>query len=158
VDREAIDLLKEHEVFVVMDLLAAHYDLIEKNLDFSDKELGHGNEEEYAQYRKRFQEAYQAGVRIAFGTDAGVYPHGRNGEQFQLMVDAGMTPLDALRSATLWAAELSGIEKEAGTLEVGKRADLIAVEGDPLEDVSVLEDVRFVMKGGVVYQEKTASR
>ncbi|HMB91009.1 MAG TPA: amidohydrolase family protein [Rhodothermales bacterium] len=151
-DQEAIDLMKEKEVFLVMDVLAAHYDLIEKNQDYSDKELGHSNEEEYANYQQRFRQAYQAGVKMVFGTDAGVYPHGRNAEQFRLMVEAGMTPEDAIRAATIWAAELIGIENQAGSVEAGKWADLIAVKGNPLEDIAVLEDVRFVMKDGKVYK------
>jgi imidazolonepropionase-like amidohydrolase len=152
-DQEAIDLMKEKEVFLVMDLLAAHYDLIEKNQDFSDKELGHSNQEEYANYLQRFRQAYQAGVKMAFGTDASVYPHGRNAEQFRLMVEAGMAPEDAIRSATLWAAELIDIAGQVGSIQAGKWADLIAVEGNPLEDITVLEDVLFVMKGGKVYRD-----
>jgi imidazolonepropionase-like amidohydrolase len=150
-DEATIQLMKEHEVFLVMDLLAAHYDFIEKNKDFSDKALADGNAEEYAKMVARFRQAYEAGVRIAFGTDASVFPHGRNAEQFRLMVDAGMSPADAIRSATSWAAELLGIGGEAGTLAVARRADIIAVSGDPLGDVRVLERVEFVMKGGTVY-------
>jgi imidazolonepropionase-like amidohydrolase len=150
-DEATIQLMKEHEVFLVMDLLAARYDLIEINKDFSDKALSDGNAEEYAKMVARFRQAYEAGVRIAFGTDASVFPHGRNAEQFRLMVDAGMSPADAIRSATSWAAELLGIGGEAGTLAVGRRADIIAVSGDPLGDVRVLERVEFVMKAGRVF-------
>lgn len=150
-DQEAIDRMKEKNVVLVMDLLAAHYDLVETNKDYTDKQLAHSNQEEYARYRQRFTQAYQAGVKMAFGTDAGVYPHGRNAEQFQLMVEAGMTPADAIRAATLWAADLIGIADYAGTLQAGNWADLIAVKGNPLDDITVLEDVRFVMKDGTVY-------
>lgn len=149
-DSEAIQLMKEHDVFLVADLLAAHFDLVETDQDWSDKDLASGNVEEYRKYAARFAEAHRAGVRIAFGTDSGVYPHGRNAEQFQLMVAAGMTPLEAIRSATTVAAELLGLGDEVGAVEAGFRADLIAVEGDPLVDVSVLTEVRFVMKGGEV--------
>jgi imidazolonepropionase-like amidohydrolase len=89
---------------------------------------------------------------MAFGTDAGIYPHGQNAKQFRLMTEAGMSPSDAIRSATIGAADLIGIADEAGSIEVSKWADLIAVEGNPLENISVLEDVRFVMKGGTVYK------
>jgi imidazolonepropionase-like amidohydrolase len=150
-DEATIELMKERDVFLVMDLLAAHYDLIEVNKDFSDKALSSGNAEEYAKMAARFRQAYEAGVRIAFGTDASVFPHGRNAEQFHLMVEAGMSPADAIRSATSWAAELVGIGSEAGGLTVGRRADIIAVPGDPLRDVRTLERVEFVMKAGRVY-------
>ena len=150
-DEAAIQLMKERDVFLVMDLLAARYDLIEVNKDFSDKALADGNAEEYAKMVARLRQAYEAGVRIAFGTDASVFPHGRNAEQFRLMVDAGMSPADAIRSATSWAAELLGIGDEAGSLTAGRRADIIAVSGDPLRDVRVLERVEFVMKAGTVH-------
>ncbi|MCW5569654.1 MAG: amidohydrolase family protein, partial [Steroidobacteraceae bacterium] len=87
------------------------------------------------------RQAYARGVRIAFGTDAGVSPHGRNAEEFVLMVKYGMTTGDAIKAATLNAAELLGIADEAGSLEPGKRADLIAVSGNPLEDIAVLQHV-----------------
>lgn len=150
-DERAIELMKEHDVFLVMDLLAAHYDFIEQNKDFTDKALASGNAEEYAKMAARFRQAYDAGVRIAFGTDASIFPHGRNAEQFRLMVDAGMSPADAIRSATSWAAELLGIGDEVGVLAVGRRADIIAVSGDPLQDVRTLETVAFVMRGGTVH-------
>jgi len=95
------------------------------------------------------RKAFPRGVRIAFGTDAGVSKHGRNAEEFELMVKHGMTPAAAIVAATVNAAALLGLEKEVGTLEPGKRADLIAVSGDPLKDVAVLKRVSFVMKGGV---------
>jgi imidazolonepropionase-like amidohydrolase len=93
------------------------------------------------------------GVKVAFGTDAGVSKHGRNADEFELMVKYGMTPSQALVAATVSAAELLGISAEAGTLEPGKRADLIAVTGDPLRDVTVLKRVSFVMKDGVVFRD-----
>jgi imidazolonepropionase-like amidohydrolase len=150
-DEATIALMKEHDVFLVMDLLAAHYDFVEADKDFSDKALADGNAAEYAKMEGRLRQAYEAGVRIAFGTDAGVVAHGRNAEQFRLMVAAGMTPIDAIRSATILAAELLGVEAQVGSIEVGKRADIIAVSGDPLRDVRTLEQPRFVMKGGRAY-------
>ena len=91
---------------------------------------------------------------MAFGTDAGVYPHGDNAKQFKYMVQFGMSPAQAIRAATFNAADLIGRSKDVGTIEPGKYADLIAVSGDPLQDVRVLENVGFVMKGGVVYKDK----
>ena len=94
------------------------------------------------------QKAVPAGVKIAFGTDAGVSKHGRNAEEFELMVKYGMSPTDAIRAATVNAADLLGLKDEAGTIEPGKSADLIAVSGDPLQDVTVLKSVAFVMAQG----------
>lgn len=95
---------------------------------------------------------YPRGVKIAFGTDAGVSKHGRNADEFEAMVKYGMTPMAAIVAATVNAADLLGLGAEIGTLEPGKQADLIAVDGDPLTDVTVLKRVAFVMKGGVVYK------
>lgn len=96
------------------------------------------------------ERAIPAGVKIAFGTDAGVSKHGRNADEFELMVKHGMTPTSAIHAATINAAELLGLSDQIGTLEAGKQADLIAVIGDPLSDVTVLKNVGFVMKGGKV--------
>jgi len=101
--------------------------------------------------RERFQAAVKAGAKIAFGTDAGVYIYGFNARQFALMVKWGMSPAEAIRAATLGNAELFGLKDQIGSLTVGKRADIIAVDGDPLADVRQLEDVDFVMKDGVVF-------
>ena len=98
--------------------------------------------------------AQAGGVRIAFGTDAGVFPHGQNGREFQYMVEAGMSPMDALRAATVGASSLLGIDSEVGTLEVGKRADLIAMRRNPLIDVTELTRVIFVMRGGSIYKRE----
>jgi len=96
--------------------------------------------------------AYKAGVRIAFGTDAGVYPHGQNAHEFELMVQAGMPPLYAIQAATTHAAQLLKHEKDFGSVTPGKFADVVAVSGDPLQNISVLKKVSFVMKEGVVYK------
>ena len=103
--------------------------------------------------RESHRRAVAAGVPIAFGTDAGVFPHGTNADEFRLLVEAGMTPAQALLSATREAANLLGILDEAGTVEEGKWADLVAVRGNPLEDVELLKEVGFVMKDGVIYKE-----
>ena len=101
------------------------------------------------QAKLMFQKSHESGVKIAFGTDTGVSPHGENAREFKLMVDAGMTPQEAIRAATITASELLGLEKEIGTLEPGKAADVIAVKGDPMKDVTELERIAFVMRGGV---------
>lgn len=103
-------------------------------------------------FERSIRMSIEEDVRIAFGTDAGVFPHGRNAEEFALLVEAGMTPVEALLSATREASTLLGRADELGSVEEGELADLIAVRGDPLADVTVLEAVDFVMKGGVVYK------
>jgi imidazolonepropionase-like amidohydrolase len=103
--------------------------------------------------RNNFQKAFKAGVKMAFGTDAGVYPHGDNAKQFFYMVKYGMTPAQAIRAATSSAADLIGRSNDVGTLEAGKLADIIAVGRDPLQDVTALETVTFVMKDGKVYKQ-----
>lgn len=100
-----------------------------------------------------FGKAYKMGVKIAFGTDASVYRHGVNALEFRYMVEAGMPAYEALRSATVSAAELLGQTSSLGTLEPGKLADVVAVDGDPVQDISAMQRVRFVMKQGVVYRQ-----
>lgn len=100
--------------------------------------------------RQTFQRAVKAGVKMVFGSDAGVYPHGDNGRQFAKMVEWGMTPMQAIQAATVSAGEALGRAKDVGAIEAGRWGDMIAVAGDPLADVQVLEAVPFVMKGGVV--------
>ncbi|MGK2926397.1 MAG: amidohydrolase family protein [Lysobacterales bacterium] len=105
------------------------------------------------QIQDTFAKAWKAGVKIAFGTDAGVGPHGENALEFVYMVEAGMPPLEAIRSATLTAAELLGAQGELGSLAEGKLADIIAVNGDPLGDIALLQDVSFVMKDGQIFRQ-----
>jgi imidazolonepropionase-like amidohydrolase len=100
-----------------------------------------------------FGRAYKAGVKVAFGTDQGVGPHGENAREFEYMVEAGMPPLEAIRAATLHGATVMGLEKDIGTIEAGKYADIIAVSGEPQKDISVMNRVAFVMKDGVVYKK-----
>jgi imidazolonepropionase-like amidohydrolase len=97
-----------------------------------------------------FRNALRIGVKIAFGTDAAVYPHGQNAKEFALMVGLGMTPIDALRTATANTAELFGVQAKLGTLEKGKLADIVAMPGDPTADITATERVSFVMKDGIV--------
>ena len=102
------------------------------------------------QIQDTFAQAYKSGVKIAFGTDSGVSPHGLNAREFTYMVEAGMPPMEAIKSATINAAMLLGKVDDLGSIEVGKYADIVAVEGDPLQDISLLERISFVMKGGEV--------
>lgn len=102
--------------------------------------------------RDSHRRAFRAGVPVAFGTDAGVFPHGENAGEFALMVEAGMSPAGALLAATRNAADALGLRDDIGTVEPGKRADLVAVRGDPLADVRVLEDIGFVMKDGTIHK------
>lgn len=103
--------------------------------------------------RATFAKAQAAGVKIAFGTDSGVSPHGQNAHEFELMVEGGMAPMRALQSATLEAARLLRIDDRLGTLEPGKIADIVAVAGNPLEDIHVMRNMVFIMKEGAVYKE-----
>ena len=100
-----------------------------------------------------FAKAYKAGVKIAFGTDAGVFAHGKNYKEFEYMVEAGMPAMEAIKSATMKAADLLGISDRIGSIEKGKSADIIAVNGDPIKDIKVLSSMNFVMKEGVVYKQ-----
>lgn len=149
-DESSIQLMLEHDVVLVPDLLGAHYDLVEQDGDWSEKGID-DNLAAYRDFAERVGRAHRAGVAIAFGSDAGASPHGRGAEQFALLVEAGLPPAAALRSATVVAADLLGLGDRIGRLEPGLEADLIAVPGDPLTDVAVLTDVRFVMQAGQVH-------
>src|SRR5262252_1289802 len=155
IDDEGIRLAKEHGTYLVMDIYNDDYILNEASKvglpqENIDKEKMVGRLQ-----RENFQKAVKAGVKMAFGTDAGVYPHGDNAKQFAYMVKFGMTPAQAIRAATSNAADLIGRAQEVGTIEPGKYADIIAVQSDPLADVRALEHVDFVMKGGTVYKDTT---
>ncbi len=104
--------------------------------------------------QESFGKAYKAGVKIAFGTDCGVSPHGDNGKEFEYMVEAGMPAYEAIKSATVGASDLLRVSDQFGTVEVGKKADLVAVKGNPLEDITLLQNIHFVMKGGKVYKNE----
>lgn len=151
-DKESVELMIAHNTYLTIDLLAAHWDLFEENQDLSDKQIDTDNKGLYEKLTANFNMAYKEGVKMVFGTDAGIYPHGRNAEQFTLMVKAGMTEIDAIRSATLVAAELIGIQDKTGSIEEGKWADIIAVKGNPLKNIEILEKVEFVMKEGKRYK------
>ena len=108
--------------------------------------------------RENFRKAWLGGVRMAFGSDGGVYPHGDNWKQFPYMVEYGMTPMDSLRAASLHAAELLGQKERLGRIAAGYAADIIAVASDPLKDVNAISTVQFVMKDGKVYRNDRAAR
>jgi imidazolonepropionase-like amidohydrolase len=149
-DDEGIRLMKQRGTVLVADVYNDDYILSEfTRLGYPqkiiDKERSIGRLQ-----RENFQRAVRAGVRVAFGSDAGVYPHGWNGKQFAHMVRWGLTPLQAITAATSSAAELLGWQDRVGRVAPGLYADLIAVNGDPLADVTELERVSFVMKGGAV--------
>ncbi|HUA58051.1 MAG TPA: amidohydrolase family protein [Verrucomicrobiae bacterium] len=150
IDDEGIRLAKEHGTFLVMDTYNDSYILGEyARMGYPEKVIEKERQVGRRQ-RENFEKAVHAGVKMAFGTDAGVYPHGWNARQFALMVKTGMTPMQAIQSATVNAAELIGWEGKVGELQPGADADIIAVAGDPLADISTLEHVTFVMKGGEV--------
>jgi imidazolonepropionase-like amidohydrolase len=104
-----------------------------------------------SQIQATFGRAYKAGVKIAFGTDAGVYAHGKNYIEFQYMVEAGMPPMEAIKAATTSAADLLGLSSRIGSISKGKFADIIAVDGDPLQDIKVMKNIAFIMKEGKTY-------
>ncbi len=150
IDDEGIRLAKEHGTFLVMDIYNDDYILAEYGrMGYPEKII---NKERLVgrTQRENFRKAVNAGVKLAFGTDAGVYPHGWNAKQFAHMVRWGMTPMQAIQAATTNAAELIGWTGKVGEVSAGAYADLIAVAGDPLADVTQLEHPIFVMKGGHV--------
>lgn len=152
-DDEAIRLMKEKGTYLVADIYNDDYILAEfAKLGYPEKIIEKERKVGRTQ-RESFQKAVKAGVKIAFGTDAGVYPHGGNGKQFAHQVRWGQTPMEAIKSATANAADLLGWSERVGTISAGKFADIIAVDGDPLANISEMEKVKFVMKGGVVYKK-----
>jgi len=153
IDDEGLALAIEKGTALVMDIYVDDYiigkgaeqGILEESLDKSRQIASN--------MRANFRKANNAGANMVFGTDAGVYPHGGNAVQFAYMVRYGMTPLAAIQAATIKAAALIGLEDDVGELTVGHYADLIAVQGNPLMDVTILEQVRFVMKGGKIVKD-----
>jgi imidazolonepropionase-like amidohydrolase len=150
-DDEGIRMMKERGTYLVADVYDAEWIRQGAKTGYPDDFATKQPEGDEIQ-RQAFKKAVRAGVKTAFGTDASVYPHGLNARQFAWQVKYGQTPMEAIRSATTSAADLIGRDPDIGAIAPGKRADLIAVAGDPLADVSVLEKVAFVMKDGVVYK------
>ena len=152
IDAEGIRLARTHGTYLVPTVYAADY-IVEEGAEAGIPEYGLRKARALIEARDRaFRAAFATGIKVAFGTDTAVFPHGRGGWEFARLVRLGMEPLAAIRAATLVAAELLDLEEEIGVLEVGKRADIIAVSGNPLEDISTLEKVKFVMKDGKVYR------
>jgi len=149
-DDEALRLMKERGTWLVPTLMAAEYS--GRRARNYPPEIAAKGKAAADSHSAVVRKAIQMGVRMAFGTDSAVSPHGLNAQEFGLLVAHGMTPAAALRSATSQAATLLGIEKTVGTLEAGKQADIVAVPGDPTSDVRATERVSFVMKGGVIYK------
>jgi imidazolonepropionase-like amidohydrolase len=154
IDDEDIQLMKQHGTYLVPtislgDWLLENYQKLGLTPNMVEK-----MKTVLPIARQNVAHAFQSGVKVAFGTDAAVYPHGMNAREFAVMVKLGMTPLASLQAATVNAADLLGWSDRVGTLEAGKFADLIAVEGDPLGDVRLLESVKFVMKGGEVVKSE----
>lgn len=152
-DDETIELFKKHGTWYVPTITAG------ESVADSSKKPGYYPEVVAAkarvigaQIKQTFARAYKAGVKIAFGTDAGVFKHGQNWREFGYMIDAGMPAMEAIKAATLNAADLLGMKDQLGSIEAGKLADIVAVDGDPLKDPAVFGKVVFVMKDGVVYK------
>lgn len=151
IDDEGISLAKKYGTWLSMDIYNTEYTQSEgKKNGVLEDNLRKDREVADVQ-REGFRKAHKAGVKMVYGTDSGVYPHGDNGKQFRWMVKYGMSPAQAIQSATINSAEALG-RSDVGVVEAGRFADIIAVKGNPLDDVSVLEHVDFVMKGGVVYK------
>ena len=155
-DDSSIATLKKNGTYIVPTLYL---------MDWNRENLGKRNAPDYVVRKMQavsavgqdtLKKAFAAGVKVAFGTDAAVYPHGLNAHEFAVYVRLGMSPLQAIQTATIHGADLLGWSSKIGTLEAGKWADLIAVEGDPLKDVTTLERVKFVMKGGEVVTNQYA--
>ncbi len=152
-DDEDLRLAKEHGTYFVMDIYDDDY-ILREAPKFGLPEEQINKERQVGQkQRETFRRAWRAGVKMAFGTDEGVYPHGDNAKQFHYMVMYGMTPAEALQAATINAADLIGRSKDVGELSAGHYADLIALKSDPLEHIEALEQVPFVMKGGAIEKD-----
>ncbi|WP_420381930.1 amidohydrolase family protein [Novosphingobium sp.] len=150
IDDEGIAMAKARGVYLDMDVYNGDWtDEIGRRDHYPDDYMRKNTQTTLAQ-RQGFQKAVHAGVKLSFGTDAGVYPHGLNARQFKYMVQWGMTPMGAIRAATVVSAQMLGWEKDVGALSPGHYGDMIAVAGDPTRDVTVLEHVAHVMKGGDV--------
>ena len=158
IDDEGIELARRHGAWLSMDIYNTEYTqevgtkngTLEENLR-KDREIAEAQ-------RQNFRRAHRAGARMVFGSDAGIFPHGQNARQFAWMVKYGMTPLEAIRSATVNAAEALGRAGDLGVVEKGRLADLVAVKGDPLVDVRVLENVAAVVKGGELVRRPSLGR
>jgi imidazolonepropionase-like amidohydrolase len=157
-DDEALDMMKQHGTYYVPTLMALQglSEQMQAGM-YIPPAIRLKAEQAMTSLHKTFQKALAKGVKIGLGTDAAVYPHGRNAEEFHQMVDLGMKPLEALRAGTSSDADLLGLADKIGTLDAGKFADIVAVPGNPLQDIRQTEHVFFVMKEGVVYRNDRAA-
>jgi imidazolonepropionase-like amidohydrolase len=156
-DDEALDMMKQHGTYLVPTLMAVQG--LQEQLDkgiYLPPAIEAKARAAIAAIRSTFQRAIARGVKIGLGTDAAVYPHGRNAEEFHQMADLGLQPIDALKAGTSADADLLGIADKLGTLEANKIADVVAVPGNPVENIRQTEHVFFVMKEGVVYRNDRA--
>lgn len=152
-DNEAIKLAKKMGTYFSMDIYVTEYILGEgEKAGILEESLAKERTVGKTQ-RENFRKAVKAGVNMVFGSDAGVYPHGDNPKQFKRMVDFGMTPMQAIQAATITPATMLKQNQTLGSISEGKIADIVAVKGNPLQDISLLENVEFVMKDGVVYKQ-----
>ena len=151
-DDEAISMAKRRGVYLSMDIYNTEYTLAEGEKNGVLPESLEKEREVGGVQRESFRKAVKAGAKVVFGTDAAIFPHGDNAKQFSRMVQFGMTPLQAIQAATSLAAEALGKSGVLGCLSAGCNADIIAISGDPLGDVALLENVEFVMKDGVTYK------
>lgn len=154
IDDEGIQLMKERGTFLMADIYVDDYIVSElakmgypEKMIIKEKQLGQAQ-------RENFQKALKASVKMVYGTDAGVYPHGWNAKQFSYMVKWGMTPMQAIQSSTINAADLMGWKKKVGSIKAGKLADIIATTENPLDNIEALEKVAFVMKGGEIVKNQ----
>ncbi len=158
-DDEALDMMKAHGTYLVPTLMAIQG--LQEQFDsgvYVPPAIAAKARAATAAIHGTFQRALAKGVKIGLGTDAAVYPHGRNAEEFHQMVDLGMKPIDALKAGTSADAELLGLADKIGSLEAGKLADVVAVPGDPLQNIRQTEHAFFVMKEGVIYKNEAAKK
>ncbi|WP_026376096.1 metal-dependent hydrolase family protein [Aestuariibacter salexigens] len=152
-DKDTFALMKKHDVYYVPTILAGNFVAEKAKIDGYFPALVRPKAAAIGPLIQRtFARAYEAGVRIAFGTDSGVSPHGDNAKEFVLMVEAGMPEMEAIQSATIHAASLINRQDELGSLMSNKLADMVAVKGNPLEDIRLMLDIPWVMKNGTVYK------
>jgi imidazolonepropionase-like amidohydrolase len=154
IDDEGLRLLKERGTWLMSDIYSDDYIMQEYAKKGYPEKIMNKEKELIQAHFETFQKAVKAGVKMVFGTDAAVFPHGLNARQFSYMVRWGMTPMQAIQSATINAADLLGWKDRIGSIKPGKLADIIATSENPLDDIKTLEDVKFVMKGGKVYKNK----
>jgi imidazolonepropionase-like amidohydrolase len=155
IDDEGIALAIEHDVVLIMDIGAGDWMIEQGRKQGWVEEFLRKTIETTQVQRESFKRAHEAGATIAFGTDVAIFPHGMNGIQFAYMVEWGMTPMETIQAATSVAAHYMGWEDRVGAIETGLLGDLVAVKGNPLDDISMLENIEAVVKGGLVFKAPT---